>query len=301
MRLTPVKRLNLTAYPVTIANYDSSGAAGTVDINQWMASEILKHEDAKFLVNSNVISITYKSPSPAQSALIANTFLSAFIDAAIAAKGLSGQQAAQWFDPQIDKLRGDLSAARSKLTRYQVDANLLGPMTAGDSEMDQLMAVTNELSRAKSELLSLESQLAGPLATAAESNDAQPVDLTTLTTLRNNLTTVNADISKLQIEVGEGNPKLVERLSTRKSLLDQIQAQIAGYRKKLEDRITAQKGKVTTLEAARADRLKKMIEVQAKRDELASLTREVEFRQDEVDRTAKVAAQARLQSQAFFL
>ena len=298
--LEVVKRLDLTANRQVVNDYNASGAAGIANINDWMADEILKHEEAKFAVESNVITITYKSSSPAQSALIANTFLSAFIDAAIEAKGSAAQQAAQWFDPQIDKLRKDLANARDNLAHYQIQSNLLGPTSAGDSENDQLMAVTAELSRARSDLVSLESHLAGPIDAAAESNDAQSIDLSTLTTLRSNLTAVNADIGKLQVEVGANNPKLVERLSTRKSLMDQIQAQVTGYKKKLEERIVAQKGKLAFLESARADQMKRMIDVQAKRDELASLTREVEFRQDAVDRAAKAALQARLQSQLSF-
>ena len=43
-----------------------------------------------------------------------------------------------------------------------------------------------------------------------------------------------------------------------------------------------------------------MIEVQAKRDQLAALHREVEFRQDQVDRANKTSASARLQSQLSF-
>jgi polysaccharide biosynthesis transport protein len=297
--LEVVKRLDLTSNPATISGYNGSGSAGVVDINQWMATEILKHEEVKFGLQSNVINITYKSPSPIQSARMANSFLSSFIDAAIAAKGTAGQQAAQWFDPQIEKLRSELVAAHDKLAQFQIKANLLAP-TTGDSENDQLQATTAELSKAKAELVSLENQLTEPPEAAAESNESQSIDLSALTSLMGNLSTVNAEISKLQVAVGAGNPKLVERLSTRKSLMDQIQAQIDEYRKKLQYRIAALKGKVAALEAARADQMKKMIGVQAKRDELASLTREVDFRQDQLDRAAKAAGQARLQSQLSF-
>ena len=72
--LEVVKRLNLASNPQTISAYNASGSVGVVDINQWMATDILKRLDAKFGIGSNVITITYKSPSPAQSALIANAF-----------------------------------------------------------------------------------------------------------------------------------------------------------------------------------------------------------------------------------
>lgn len=192
-----------------------------------------------------------------------------------------------------------MTVAREKLERFQRETNLVSP-TTGDSENDQLLAVTNDLSKAKAALLALQSELAGPAQAAAESNEAQSIDLQTLTTLRGSLPALNAEISKLQGEVGPNNPKLVERIATRKSILDQIQTQVADYRKKLVDRVEAQKGRVAFLEHARSDQLKSMIGIQAKRDELASLFREVGFRQDEMERAAKVAAQARLQSQLSF-
>ena len=176
----------------------------------------------------------------------------------------------------------------------------MGPSPSGDSENDQLVSVTDELSKARAELLSLQSQLAEPPEAAAQSNDAQTIDLSTLTALRANLAAVNSAISKLQGEVGARNPKLAEQLATRQSLLDQIQDQIKDYRSKLAERVEMQKNKIGFLEAARAEQLKRMIGVQGKRDQIASLTRDVEFHQDEVDRAEKAASQARLQSQLSF-
>jgi polysaccharide biosynthesis transport protein len=211
------------------------------------------------------------------------------------------QQGAEWFDPQIEKIRADVSKAQKKLAQFQTQTNIVSSQGGGaDSENEQLVAITAELSKAKAELIALESQLAGSPSVMAQSNEAQSVDLTLLTSLRSNLSTTNSEIARLQKEVGAGNPKLAERLHTQKSLEDQINSLISDGTRKLKKRIEERKGKIATLEAAREAQLRSMISVQSKRDELTSLIRDVEFRQSELERAQKSASQARLQSQLSF-
>jgi succinoglycan biosynthesis transport protein ExoP len=293
-----VKRLGLARTPQAIRDYEKSGMVGYLDIDQWMASQLLLHVSAGFKDFTSVFAITYKSASATESALLANTFLAVFIDAAIAAKEESAQQTAQWFDPQLQKMEEELRAARAKMLQAQVQDNLLGPAT--DSENSQLMSISADLSRAKSELLSLQSQLAGPPEMTADSSDAQAWDQGALVQLKNSLTSVNSSVQQLQAEVGANNPKLAERLTLRKTLLGQIEAQIAEYRKGLPSRIEAQKSKVAFLESALAEQLKKMVSVQDKREALSALARDVQIREEAVDRLGRSAAVARLESKLSF-
>ncbi len=296
-----VKRLNLASDPDTIESYRESEAFGRVDISEWVATQALKYLDAKFGLGTNVLTITYRSQSPIQGALIANTFMSAFIDAAVEMKVSSAQQTAQWFSPQMDKLRADLAAARDKLSEFQRETKLLAPSSSGDSENSQLMAVTNDLSSAKATRSALESQLqALSDEGTAESGDSSDPDSQLLNSLKTKLASVTADIGRLQIEVGANNPKLLALRATLRSLQDQIRAETVNFHDKLVNRIRALKRQIESLQNARGVALQRMIDVQAQRDRLASLTRDVDFRQEQLDAAAKAAAQARLQSQLSF-
>lgn len=294
-----VKSLNLDADAATQAAYQASHDSGVLDIRQWRANQLLKNVDAKFGLGSNIMTLTYKGSTPQQAASLANAFMSSFIDAAIALKGSAAQKAASWFTPQIDKVRADLAESREKLARFQTESKLLAA-SAADSENDQLMAVTGELTRAKGELVALQTQRNAPAPTAATSNDAQSIDLQTLGTLRNNLSNVDADIAKTQLDTGVNNPRLLEKLATRASLQKQIQTAIDDYRKKLADRIASQNERVAALQKAYEERLSNMIGVQGQREQLVSLARDVAFRQDELERLQRAASQARLQSQLSF-
>jgi uncharacterized protein involved in exopolysaccharide biosynthesis len=255
--------------------------------------------DAKFGLGSNVLSLTYKGSSPQQAATLANTFMSAFIDAAIALKGSSAQKAAAWYTPQIDTIRNDLSESRTKLAQFQKDSNVLAP-SAADAENDQLMSVTSDLLKAKAELVALQTQLAAPAQTGAASNDAQSVDIQTLMTLRGNLSSIDSDIAKMQTEVGANNPRLLEKFSVKQSLQKQLETQVLEVRKKLNDRIATQIDKIATLEKLRSEKLNFMIGIQGQREQLSALTHDVAFHQEELERIQRAAAQSRLQSQLSF-
>ncbi len=111
--------------------------------------------------------------------------------------------------------------------------------------------------------------------------------------MKANLANINAEIGKLRAEVGENNPKLSNLLVTRNSLQYQIATEIKARDKAL-------RGQIQFLEQARAAELQRVISVQAQRDQLASLQREVDVRQEQIDAATKAAGAARLQSRLSF-
>ena len=162
------------------------------------------------------------------------------------------------------------------------------------------MSVSGDLSKAKSDLLALQSQLAAPPEMVADTPEAQAWDQGALGQLKNSLVSVESSIQQLQAEVGANNPKLYERMTLRKTLMGQIQAKTAEYRKALPSRIDAQKAKVAFLENALAEQLKKIVSVQDKREALAALARDVQIREEAVDRLSRGASVARLESKLSF-
>jgi polysaccharide biosynthesis transport protein len=290
------KRLNLARDPSIAEAFQSSSSRERMSIEEWIASEYLvKNLEAKFTEGSNILTIKYKTNSPTQAALIANTFLSAFLDAAVELKASAAQQTAQWLDPQMEKMRTDLKLASEKLERFQRDANSLAPTAANDTETNQLIALTTELTSAKNQLLLLQSQTNPKNQNAgAEKNLSLLPDSSTLVAIKNNLANVIAEIGKVQAEVGENNPRLINLRATRRSLEDQIRIEVGSRDKALREQIQF-------LEQAREAQMQKLISQQAQRDQLSSLQREVQMRQEQIDNSAKAAETARLQSRLSFL
>jgi uncharacterized protein involved in exopolysaccharide biosynthesis len=297
--LAVVKRLNMASDPAVQASFSQSSDSGLVDIQQWLATQLIDHVKADFNMGSNVLNITYKTSSPQQAALLANAFMSSFIDAAIAAKGSAATKAAEWYTPQIDSVRARLAASREKLAKFQMESKVLIP-TVADTENEQLTAATNEMTQAKAALVALQNQYNAPAPTTAAASDPQSIDIQTINTLHASLSGIEAEIARLQIDVGANNPKMLEKIALRTSLQKQTQQAIDDYRRKLAERIANQSERVATLQKVYTDRLNNMIAVQGQREQLISLTREVAFHQEEYERLQRASSQARLQSQLSF-
>jgi succinoglycan biosynthesis transport protein ExoP len=293
-----VKRLDLVANSALVSRFRDSGAASRVDITEWLADDLLTRVDANFTEGTNVLTIKYKSNSAIQAAQIANTFLAVFIDAAVEMKIAAAQQTAQWFEPQTEKLRTELAAARGNLAKFQHDSQLLVAERTGDSQGSAVIAVTNDLLNAKAELMRTESQMQATAGNAGGgTTDIQVTDSPLITTIKGKLAQVNQEIGSLRTLVGSNNPKSVTLLEARKSLQEQLRAEIATNRQETVRRTAALKDQIEFLEKARSAEVQKMIDLQDKRYQLSSLEREVEFRQQQLQNVEKSAGAARMQSQ----
>lgn len=294
--LDVVRRLRLDEDPQEREAYATKWRR-TGDIRQFAAERLLDKFEARFLPGSNALSLAFRARAPETAARVANSFMDAFIDAAITLKGRSAQKAADWFAPQIEKSSARLAQARAQLESFQTQARLIAP-GASDSEADRLLSLGNALSAAKTELVALQSQLATPGVGGA--TDAQNPDVQTLVALRASLATTEADVARLKAEAGPNHPKVLEKLAARDSQRAQIGQAAEVYRAKLADRVVAQLVKVAELEKRYAANVRDMVGVQGQRDRLAQLRAAAQFQQDEFDRLQRAAAQARLQSQLSF-
>ncbi|MDR3517029.1 MAG: GNVR domain-containing protein [Azospirillaceae bacterium] len=176
--LDVVHRLDLARDADVVKAYQEAGVRDKIDIDNWATAELLKHLDAKFGDSDDVMAITYRSPSPEVSALIANTVLASFLDATLEMKVAPAQRAAQWYEPQVQRLRSDLDAARQKMLSFQRDAKLLDQSQGADAENTRLTAITEQLATARGQLLAAESEVrAGYIAGTNATNNRGVLDL----------------------------------------------------------------------------------------------------------------------------
>ncbi|MDX7950407.1 GumC family protein [Lichenihabitans sp. Uapishka_5] len=297
-----VKRLNLASDPQFAQQYLTSGVSGQLGINEWIAQSLAKGVDAKNIDGTNIIAVTYKSSSPIQAALIANTFLASFEDAVVDMKVASAQQTSSWLEPQLEKLHADLDASRAKLIAFQNQNKLLAPAAGGtDNDASPLASTGSDLSSAKAQLLALQSQLSViDSGQGASTQTTTLLDSPVLANLKASLASVNSDLGRARADLGSNNPKVQALLASQRSLQDQIGVEIPNIRRNAVAKIKALQDQIATLESNYSDQYGKMISVQAQRDQLASMQRDVSFRQDQLDTSQKSAASARMQGQLSF-
>jgi protein tyrosine kinase modulator len=293
-----VKRLNLTSSPAVQANFRKSGSFGRESIEEWMADGLIKSVDPKFVMGTNVLSIKYKSGDPNQAALIANAFLAATIDGSVAMKAAEADQTARWFAPQLDELRKELDDARTALRAFQNKANMVAPGLGGDKETNQYMAIAQELTNTKAGLTSLQSRLTS--GSTDLSNDPSDPDLQILSGLKEKLSSAEADVAAAKGALGSNNPKMMSQQANIATLHKQIADATDKMHAHLKDRIATVQTQIASLEQEQEQSQKTLIDIQAQRDRLLQLQRDVEFRGDQLNARERAAEQAKLKSKLTF-
>ncbi len=293
-----VKRLNLTNNSAVQENFRKSPSFGRESIEEWMADGLVGNVKPEFVGGTNVLAIKYKSGDPNQAALIANAFLAATIDGSVAMKAAEADQTAQWFAPQLDELRKELDDARTALQTFQTKTNMVAPNLGGDRETTQYMAIADQLSGARGGLTALQSRLSS--GSTDLSNDPSDPDLQILSGLKEKLSTAETDIVASKGVFGANNPKMVAQQTNLATLRKQIGDATEKMREHLKERIALTQAQIASLEADQEKAQKALIAVQAQRDRLTELQREVSFRADELSARQRTAEQARLKSKLTF-
>ena len=294
-----VKRLNLTNNPAVQENFRKSPSFGRESIEEWMAAGLVKSVDPKFDMGTNVLAIKYKSGDPNQAALIANAFLAATIDGSVAMKAAEADQTARWFAPQLDELRKELEDSRTALRAFQAKTNMVAPSAmGGDKETSQYMALAQELSNARAGLTALQSRLTS--GSTDLSNDPSDPDLQILAGLKEKLSADESEIAASKGVLGSNNPKMLSLQANLASVRRQIGDATEKMREHLKERIGTVQTQIASLEAEQAVSQKSLIEVQAQRDRLSQLQRDVDFRAEELNGRERAAEQAKLKSKLTF-
>jgi len=293
-----VKRLNLTENPQVQENFRKSSSFGRESIDEWMAASLVANVKPEFTMGTNVLAIKYKSGDPNQAALIANAFLAATIDGSVAMKAAEGDQTARWFAPQLDELRKELEDARAALASFQAKTNVVAPTQGGDRETSQYMAISDQLSNARAGLTALQSRLTS--GSTDLSNDPQDPDLQILSNLKEKLTNMEAEIAASKGILGANNPKMMAEQANIASVRRQIGEATEKMRRHLKERIDLAQTQIASLEAEQAQAQKSLIQVQAQRDRLSQLQRDVDFRAEQLNAREKAAEEAKLKSKLTF-
>src|SRR5262249_33621847 len=154
------------------------------------------------------------------------------------------------------------------------------------------MAISDQLSNARAGLTALQSRLTSN-STELSVDPADP-DLQILANLKQKLTTTEADIAASKGVLGANNPKMMAEQANLAATRKQIGEATEKMRQHLKERIETVQTQIASLEADQGRAQKSLIEVQAQRDRLSQLQRDVDFRADQLNAREKAAEEAKL-------
>ena len=106
---------------------------GAGSLEAWLVEALQLPLDVKPSRESNVISVSFKSPDPAKAAMVANAFVQAYMDVSLELRVDPAKQYSAFFDTRGKELRANVERAQAKLSAYQREK---GVIIASDGQLD---------------------------------------------------------------------------------------------------------------------------------------------------------------------
>ncbi|AKU10723.1 putative exopolysaccharide biosynthesis protein [Azoarcus sp. CIB] len=268
---------------------------GTGDLRAWIGAVLRSGLEVKPARESNVIRIRYTASQPEFAAMIANTFAKAYMETALELRVEPARQYAHWFDERTQGLREELEAAQKRLSDYQQKHGIV----TADGRLDVETARLAELS---SQLVQVQGQRAESRSRHSQAGSAESLPEVTQNPLIANL---KADLARREAE----REQMLGRLGPNHPEVGKLAAVIDSLRQRVgaeTQRIAASLGTSSRMSAAREAEVAaavqaqkaRVLQLQAHRDQIAVLQRDVEGAQKAYDQVAQRLAATSLESQA---
>lgn len=294
--LRVIRDLKLLDNP-TVRQRWQDEAEGKGVIEQWLVDLLQKKLDVKPSRESNVISISYKSPDPRFAADLANAFAQAYIATTLELRVDPAQQFKKFFDVQTKDARDAVERAQAKASAFQREKSII----ASDERYDVESMRLNELSSQYTQLqaVSAESASRQGQAQGGQGDRLQEVLGSALIgAMKADLTRNEARLQELNAKYGDSHPQVIE-----------AKANIAEQRSKLDaetKRITSGVGVSNTINKSREGQVRasleaqraKVLQMKAVRDEGLVLQREAENAQRVYDNLVARLSQSSLEAQS---
>ena len=273
---------------------EETGGEGTIE--QWLLDLFKRFLDVQPSRESSVIRVSYTAPDPRFAAAMANAFVQAYVDTALALRVNPARQYSGFFDEQVKESREALEQAQSRLSSFQRANGII----ATDERMDVETARLNELS---SQLVALQAIAAGSRSRKAQADSAagermqEVLSNPVIGHLKAEITRAEVLTQQLTARLGDAHPQVVEARASLEELRNRLAAETrrvtggVAVTSAIDNQREAQLR--TQLEAQRAQ----VLRMKTVRDEGLVLQREVENAQRIYDTIQVRYAQSSLESQ----
>ncbi|MCP5271709.1 MAG: chain length determinant protein EpsF [Burkholderiaceae bacterium] len=273
---------------------DETGGEGTVE--QWLITLFQKSLDVQPSRESSVIRVGYQAPDPRFAAGMANAFVQAYVDTALALRVNPARQYSGFFDQQVKDSREALEKAQSRLSEFQRANGII----ATDERLDVENARLNELS---SQLVALQAVAAESRSRQAQANSAagdriqevlvNPV----INQLKADITRAEVQIKQLTARLGDAHPQVVEARGSLAELRSRLDAETRRVTGGVTVTSTINNQREAQVRAALEAQRAQVLRMKTVRDEGLVLQREVENAQRTYDAVQARLAQSSLESQ----
>jgi chain length determinant protein EpsF len=287
-----IETLGFDTAPQLRSLWQAGGGLGRYD--DWLAEGLNKGLTVMpSRRGDNIITIQYRSASPAEAAAVANAFAKHYADAATEMKVEPARQYARYFGEQNKKLRAELEAAQARLSAFQRDKGIGIRDENLTAETERLATLAARLTAAQTEGVDAKSKLRA-------GGDALPevMQNAVIQGLRGDILRLEAKLRDAGANLGTNHPQyraMQAELSELKARLEaetrHVVGSVSAARSLSGDRENELK---SALEAQR----RKLLAMRADRDQLAVLERDIEAAKQAYETAERRFTQTHLESQA---
>jgi polysaccharide biosynthesis transport protein len=260
----------------------------------WLAEELLKRLTVvPSRRGDNMITIQFRSASPAEAAAVANAFAKHYAEAAIEMKVEPARQYARWFGEQNKRLRAELEAAQARLSTFQREKGIgLRDETLG-AEAERLANLAAQLTATQSVAVDAKSKL-------QTGGDALPevMQNTVIQGLRADILRQEAKLRDAGANLGANHPQYRAMQAEIAELKARLEAETRHVMRSVSTTRSLSGDKERELKTAVEAQRKKLLAMRADRDQLAVLERDMEAAKQAYETAERRFTQANLESQA---
>lgn len=190
-----VDALGWTRDPVRIADYNASDAKGKVELRRWLAEQIIDNTQAKPLVDSNIMEISYRARTPDEARRIADLIRDSYVEQSIAFRQEGATRNAEWFRQQARKIASELTSVEQEKAAFEKQNGVVLQSDYSDPDSERLKALAGQVPTGGGAVIP-----PAPSPSAAQ------------------LAQVDAQISSLSTTLGPNHPQIVALRQQRVAL-----------------------------------------------------------------------------------
>jgi len=241
----------------------------------------------------NMITIQYRSPSPAEAAAVANAYARHYAEAAIEMKVEPARQYARWFGEQNKKLRADFEAAQARLSAFQREKGIGIRDESLDAETARLAQLAAQLTAVQTAAVEANSKL-------RSDGDVLPevMQNTLVQGLRADIVRLEAKLRDAAGNFGANHPQYRAMQSELAELKARLEAETRHVARSVSAARTVGGDKETGLRAALEAQRRKLLALRTEREQHAGLQRDVESARQAYESAERRFTQTHLESGA---
>src|SRR6202522_4137108 len=190
--------------------------------------------------HTNILELSYTARSPQLAADICNTLIANYVEHNFSQNYAATQQVSDWLGRQLGDLRKRLEASQEHMLTVQKDIGLVGIDQTQSIVLSRLVDIGHDVTAAESQRLVAEAKLitmqSAPLDVLA-SLSGDPI----LMSLKERMTSLQAEYASLNAKYGDKNPRLLELRSEMTEVTEAIKREQGTVIARAQEEVNAAK------------------------------------------------------------